>query len=148
MQEFGDSVAVLPDDETTPGALRAEIERLRQREVELDHQMLAKIARRRYLDSLKDANLAEDGCLICANTEIGQSESLLSLSPHAMYSLICSYSGSDPLWALHAREMLAHMVHEIRIAYLPSLSGIPQSREGLEKDTDGGGRSKNWCQNI
>lgn len=74
MQEFGDSVAVLPDEEATPGALRTEIDRLHQLEVERDHQMLAKIARRRYLDSLKDANLAEDGCLICANTEIGQSK--------------------------------------------------------------------------
>jgi hypothetical protein len=75
MQEFGDAVAVLPDEEATPGALRAEIERLRQKEIEMDHQMLAKIARRRYLDSLKDANLAEEGCLICANTEVGHSES-------------------------------------------------------------------------
>lgn len=73
MQEFGDSVAVLPDEEVTPGAVRAEIERLKTRESELDHQMLAKIARRRYLDSLKDANLAEEGCLICANTEDGKS---------------------------------------------------------------------------
>lgn len=77
MQEFGDSVAVLPDKETTPGALREEIAKLKQRESDLDHQMLPKIARRRYLDGLKDANLAEEGCLICANTEEDQSKTRL-----------------------------------------------------------------------
>lgn len=77
MQEFGDSVAVLPDEETTPGALRAEIEKLKTRESDLDHQMLPKIARRRYLDGLRNANLTEEGCLICANTEQGQSKRTL-----------------------------------------------------------------------
>lgn len=124
MQEFGDSVAVLSDEEATPGALREEIARLKQREVDLDHGMLPKIARRRYLDGLKDANLTEEGCLICANTEQGQSRSLPLLVRHSKVVSDLISSGPDTLWTLHARGLLADLVLQIRFTDLSSLSRL------------------------
>jgi hypothetical protein len=87
MQDFGDSVAELETAAATPYALQRDIAEFRRQEVDTERGLVAKIARRRFLDSLKEAKAAEQDCLICGDAYTADKEGEPYHSNHIMVDL-------------------------------------------------------------
>ena len=97
LQDLGDSVAELPSQDSTPLALRRHLDEATHIERRLVQSIMAKLARRRFLDSLRSQDaMEEDACLICSDAS-GQ-QLILTNCAHIFHELCikswCSRAGT------------------------------------------------------